>query len=169
MTVRQIVMFPDPRLRAVAAPVTVFDGALKALAGDLLDTLRAAQGLGITAPHIGIPARVVVIELAPADGVRTYVNPELTWTSDTMARHQEGSLSLPGVAEQVERPDRVRVRFQDTDGAEHAAEADGLLAACLQHEIDQLDGLFWIQRLSRLKRERLLKRHGKARRASLPD
>lgn len=163
MTVRPIVMFPDPRLSAVAAPVTVFDAALRTLAADLLDTLRAAPGIGITAPHIGIGQRLVVLELSAADGVRTYVNPVITWASEDKVRHREGSVSMPGAAEEVERSARVRLRYQDIDGAERTEEAEGLLAICHQHEIDQLDGLFWLKRLSRLKRERLVKWYEKRR------
>lgn len=163
MTVRPIVMFPDPRLSAVAAPVTVFDAALRRLADDLLDTLRAAPGIGITAPHIGIGQRVVVLELSATDGARTYVNPVIIWTSEERVRHREGSVSMPGAAEEVERHARVRLRYQDLDGAERTEEAEGLLAICHQHEIDQLDGMFWLKRLSRLKRERLVKWYEKRR------
>lgn len=166
MTIRPIVRFPDPRLRAAAKPVTVFDGELRALAQDLLDTMRAAPGIGITAPHIGIAKRVVVLELSPDDGVRSYVNPEIVWASGEIIRHQEGSVSMPGVTEDVERHARVRVKYRDLDGLEHVEEAEGLLAVCHQHEIDQLDGMFWIQKLSRLKRDRLVKRWEKLQRGT---
>ena len=162
MPIRDIVKFPDPRLRQPAKVVTVFDDALKALADDLLDTMRAAPGIGITGPHIGEAQRVVVLELAPGE-VSIHVNPELLWQSEEPQTHQEGSISMPGAAETVERPARVRVKYQDLAGAEHTIEADGLLAICLQHEIDQLDGMFWLQRLSRLKRERLVKKWDKQR------
>ena len=158
MAIRPIVKFPDPRLRVVAAPVTVFDDALKRLADDLLDTLRAAPGIGITAPHIGVPSRVVVLELT-AGNVRIYVNPVIEWTSAETARHDEGSVSMPGAIEEIERPARVRVSYQDLTGTALTEEADGLLAVCHQHEIDQLDGIFWLQGLSRLKRERVVKRY----------
>ncbi|MFG1352032.1 peptide deformylase [Xanthobacter autotrophicus] len=163
MTARQIIAFPDARLRSVAEPVTVFDEALEHLVADLLDTLRAAPGIGITAPHIGIAKRVVVLELSAEDGVRAYINPKIVWASTDLIRHAEGSVSMPGVSEEVERPARVRVRYQDLSGAEQLEEADGLRAVCHQHEIDQLDGVFWVQRLSRLKRERVIKRHEKVR------
>ncbi len=166
MAVRPIVTFPDPRLRAVAEQVQAFDEALRRLAEDLLDTMRAAPGIGITAPHIGVALRVVVLELSAEDGVRTYVNPSIVWTSPEMIRHQEGSVSMPGATEEVERHARVRVAYQDLDGAEREEEADGLLAICHQHEIDQLDGIFWLQRLSRLKRERLVRRYGKQQRGA---
>jgi len=160
VSVRPILRYPDARLRLAAHPVAVFDDALRGLAADLLDTLRAAPGIGITAPHVGVPLRLVVLELSPGD-VRTYVNPRIVRASQETARHVEGSVSMPGVGETVERPARVEVAYQDLDGAERSEEAEGLLAVCHQHEIDQLDGLFWIQRLSRLRRDRLLKRYGK--------
>lgn len=166
MAVRPIVRFPDPRLRAVAEPVTIFDEGLGDLATDLLDTMRAAPGIGITAPHIGTPTRLVVLELSIDDGVRIYVNPKIVWASTDMIRHPEGSVSMPGVTEEVERHARVRVSYQDLSGSEQIEEAEGLLAVCHQHEVDQLDGVFWIQRLSRLKRERLVKRYEKRQRTS---
>lgn len=161
MTIRPVVKFPDTRLKDVAQKVTVFDEGLRSLAVDLVDTMRAAPGIGITACHLGIAKRVVVIELTPDSGVRTYVNPEIIWTSRERVRYQEGSVSMPGVVEEVERAAQVRLRYSDLDGHEHEEESDGLLAVCHQHEIDQLDGIFWIQRLSRLKRERIIKRYEK--------
>lgn len=162
MSVRDIVTFPDPRLRLVARHVTVFDGQLKALAADLLDTMRAAPGIGITGPHIGEPWRITVLELSPGE-VRTYVNPQIVWQSDDVQAHEEGSISMPGAMETILRPARIRVTYQDLAGVDHTEEAEGLLAVCLQHEIDQLDGIFWIQRLSRLKREMLVKKWTKQR------
>lgn len=167
VAVREIVKFPDARLRRVAEPVTRFDEALAMLAADMLDTLRAAPGIGITAPHIGILQRVVVLELSRDEGPRTYINPRIVWASAEMSRHAEGSVSMPGVAEEVERSARVRVQYQDLAGAVHEETAEDLRAVCHQHEIDQLDGLFWLHRLSRLKRERVIRRYDKARRETL--
>lgn len=164
MPVRPILSFPDPRLRLTAAPVLRFDADLRALADDLLETMRAAPGIGITAPHIGVLSRLVVLELAPGD-VRIYVNPELDQVSRETTRHIEGSVSMPGVTDELERHARIRVRYQDLDGREQSEEADGLLAICHQHEIDQLNGIFWIDRLSRLKRDRVIARYNKLRRA----
>jgi peptide deformylase len=164
MTVRPIVRYPDPRLALAAQPVTVFDAALRELAGDLLETMRAAPGIGITAPHIGISLRVVVLELDATEGARIYVNPEIVWASPETMRHQEGSVSMPGVNDEVRRHARVRISYQDVDGNMHSEESDGLRAVCHQHEIDQLNGVFWIERLSRLKRERLIKRFEKVAR-----
>jgi peptide deformylase len=165
MATRTILKFPDPRLRRGALPVNLFDADLHALAAELLATMHAAPGIGITAPHVGIAQRLVVIELSAADGVRTYVNPHILWASDDRVKHMEGSVSMPGVTEEVERHARVRVGYQDLDGAMQVEEAEGLLAVCHQHEIDQLDGIFWIDRLSRLKRDRLIKRYEKLQRA----
>ena len=162
MTTRPIIRYPDPRLALPAQPVAAFDGALRELAGDLLETMHAAPGIGITAPHIGVALRVVVLDLDPATGARTYVNPEIVWASPEMIMHQEGSVSMPGVNDEIERHARVKIRFRDIEGREHTEESQGLRAVCHQHEIDQLDGIFWIRRLSRLKRERLIKRFEKA-------
>jgi peptide deformylase len=161
MTIRPIVRYPDRRLAMPARPVTVFDATLRELAVDLLETMRAAPGIGITAPHIGVPLRVVVLELDAKDGARTYVNPEIEWASPEMILHREGSVSMPGVNDDVQRHARVRINYQDLDGNMQSEESEALRAVCHQHEIDQLDGMFWIQRLSRLKRERLVKRFEK--------
>jgi peptide deformylase len=164
MTIRTILKFPHSGLRSHAKPVTEFDDNLQMLAQDLLETMRAAPGIGITAPHIGVLKRLVIIELDPNTGARFYVNPEIEWASDELSRHEEGSVSMPGVSDEVERPVSIRVRYQDLGGAVHTQEASGLLSVCLQHEIDQLDGLFWIHRLSKLKRDRLIKRFEKLQR-----
>ncbi|MCK1411041.1 peptide deformylase [Bradyrhizobium sp. 40] len=161
MTIRPIVRYPDRRLTLPARPVTAFDATLRELANDLLETMRAAPGIGITAPHIGVPLRVVVLELDAREGAQTYVNPEIEWASPEMILHREGSVSMPGVNDEVQRHARVRISYQDLDGNMHSEESDSLRAVCHQHEIDQLDGMFWIQRLSRLKRERLVKKFEK--------
>jgi peptide deformylase len=165
MTIRPIVRYPDRGLAIPARPVTQFDDTLRELATDLLETMRAAPGIGITAPHIGIPLRVVVLELDVKEGPHTYVNPKIEWASPEMIMHREGSVSMPGVNDEVQRHARVRISYQDVDGNMRSEESDGLRAVCHQHEIDQLDGMFWIQRLSRLKRERLVKRFEKISRA----
>jgi peptide deformylase len=165
MAIRPIVRYPDPRLALPAQPVTVFDDALHKLASDLLETMHAAPGIGITAPHVGVFLRVVVLDLDASEGARTYVNPEIVWASPEMTLHREGSVSMPGVNDEVTRHARVRISFQDIHGDIHTEESDGLRAVCHQHEIDQLNGVFWIKRLSRLKRERLIKRFEKVRRS----
>jgi len=161
MTIRPIIRYPDPRLALPAQPVTMFDDALRDLADDLLETMHAAPGIGITAPHVGISLRVVVLDLDANDGPRTYVNPDIIWASPEMIMHREGSVSMPGVNDDISRHARVRIGYHDVDGHAQTEESEGLRAVCHQHEIDQLNGLFWIRRLSRIKRERLIKRFAK--------
>jgi len=161
MAILPLLRYPDPRLRMPCKPVEVFDARLAALADDLADTMRAAPGIGITAAHAGILERLTVIEFDGPASQRVYVNPVIEWFSPELQRHMEGSVSMPGVTEEVERPARIRLAYRDLAGESRTEEADGLLAVCLQHEIDQLDGIFWIDRLSRLKRERVVKKFRK--------
>lgn len=166
MSVRPILRFPDPRLSIPASPVVHFDAELAALAADLLDTMRAAPGIGITTPHIGVLQRLTVIELDAQSGAKIYVNPEIIWSSPETTSHAEGSVSMPGISDDVTRPSQVRVRYQTILGEVKEEEASGLLSICLQHEIDQLDGIFWLQKLSRLKRDRAIKRFAKQEKAA---
>ncbi|MBP2239261.1 peptide deformylase [Sinorhizobium kostiense] len=168
MAIRPIIRFPNPLLNMAAENVSQFDEDLRQLADDLLDTMHAAPGIGITAPHIGILRRLTVIEIDPEAGPRTFVNPEIVWQSEETARQDEGSVSMPGIIEEVERPRNVRVRYQTLSGETREEEAAGLLAICLQHEIDQLNGMFWTRRLSRVKRERAAKRFEKSLAAPRP-
>lgn len=161
MTIRPILRYPDPRLAMPAAPVTAFDDALRELVLDLTDTMHAAPGIGITAPHLGIALRVVVLDLDPAKGAQAYINPEIVFASPDMIMHREGSVSMPGVNDDIARHRHIRITYSDLDGNAQTEESEGLRAVCHQHEIDQLNGMFWIQRLSRLKRERLIKRFEK--------
>ncbi|QCI67617.1 peptide deformylase [Phreatobacter stygius] len=164
MPARPVIAYPDPRLRLKALPAAACDEALRALAHDILDTMTAVSAIGLTAPHVGDLIRLVVIRLDPAAEPLIYVNPEITWASPETAVQTEGSVSMPGVTEAIERPARVKVGYLDLAGSPREDEADGFLAACLQHEIDQLDGIFWIDRLSRLKRDRVIKRFDKLQR-----
>jgi peptide deformylase len=157
MAIRKILRYPDSKLSAVSEPVSEFNDALVELVQDLTDTMRAAPGLGITANHIGILQRVFVLELTPGT-VDAYINPQITWSSPELSRHSEGSVSMPGASDDVERPVRIKLAFQDVTGNHHTLETDGFLSTCIQHEIDQLDGIFWIKRLSRLKRDRLIRK-----------
>jgi len=166
VTIRSIVTYPDPRLRDIAEPVTLFNAELRTLAADLLETMHDASGIGMAATHIGVKQRLAVIELTPDDGAKIYVNPQVVWASPELASYKEGSVSMQGVVEDIERPVRVRVTYQDLEGASHTEEVDGLLSVCLQHEIDQLDGIFWLQKLSRLKKDRVVKRFEKLQRFS---
>lgn len=158
MTVRTILTYPDPGLSTICEPVTSFDTELSALAQDLLETMRAAPGVGITAAHIGVFQRIFVLELSPTQGPLYYVNPEILWAGEEIIRHTEGSVAMPGATDDVERPRHIRLRYQDLSGNFHEEEAKDFHAVCIQHEIDQLDGIFWLKRLSRLKRERLVKK-----------
>lgn len=161
VTVLSIRRYPDPVLKSRCAAVTDFDAGLKALADGLHAAMTVAPGVGITAAHCGILQRVVVLDLAELGGRRDYVNPELVSVSDETMEHTEGSVSMPGMTETLVRPRRIELRYRTLDGAERHETLEGFAAICMQHEIDQLDGIFWIQRLSRLKRERLLKKWDK--------
>lgn len=164
MTRLTIRRYPDPALKTPAERVTDFGAALATLADDLYETMKAAPGVGITAPHCGIPTRLTVIELPELGGRRDYVNPEILWFSEETMSHAEGSVSMPGMTDDVTRPRAIRIRYQTLDGAVVEEDMQGFAAICMQHEVDQLDGIFWIQRLSRLKRDRLLKKWEKASR-----
>jgi peptide deformylase len=158
-------MFPDPRLREAAALVEAFGPELAVLAADLADTLGAVSAIGLAGPHVGIMQRIVVVRLEPGAETRIYVNAAVAWASAETAAHEEGSVSMPGVRDAITRPERVRITYRTLAGDSAEEELAGFPAAVLQHEIDQLDGIFWIDRLSRLKRERLVKRYGKLARA----
>jgi peptide deformylase len=160
MPVRPILRWPDPRLSQPATAVTVFDDALRSVVADLVDTLRSTSGLGIAGPHIGAMARVVVLELEKGQ-VQTYVNPAVEALGAATTRNMEGSISMPGLLDEVERPDPVTITYQTVTGEARRETASGFAAACLQHEIDQLDGMFWLYRLSRLKRDRLIRKFEK--------
>jgi peptide deformylase len=164
LAIRPIIRFPDPRLRQRADAIVDIDDEVQALAKDLTETMHAAPGIGITAPHVGVLRRLVVIQLESQTEPHVSINPEIVWSSPERIRHMEGSISMPGVNDEVERHARVRVRYRSLDDREHEEEAEGLMAVCFQHEIDQLDGIFWIDRLSKLKRDRLIKRFDKLQR-----
>ncbi|MBB3021723.1 peptide deformylase [Microvirga lupini] len=164
MAIRPIIRFPDPRLRQKAELIVDINDEIRALAADLTETMHAAPGIGITAPHIGVMRRLVVIQLEGDVKPHISVNPEIVSSSAEMIRHMEGSVSMPGVNDEIERHARVRVRYRSLDNVEHEEAAEGLMAVCFQHEIDQLNGIFWIDRLSKLKRDRLIKRFDKLQR-----
>jgi peptide deformylase len=167
LATRPIIRFPDPRLRRKAEPIGDVDDEVRTLARDLAETMRAAPGIGITAPHIGILRRLVVIQLESESEPHIYIDPDIVWASTDTIRHVEGSVSMPGVTDELERSAKVRVRCRGLDGSMCEEEAEGLMAVCLQHEIDQLDGIFWIDRLSKLKRDRLIKRFEKLQRIAV--
>ena len=165
MPTRPIICLPDPRLKLVSEPVAQVDDEVRALLDDMLETMYDAPGVGLAAIQIAVPRRVVVIDVAGKDEPPApwfLVNPEITWASEEMNVHEEGCLSIPDYYEDVTRPARVRARFLDRDGKQQEIEADGLLATCIQHEIDHLNGVLFIDHLSRLKRERAMKKFQKA-------
>jgi peptide deformylase len=172
MALRDILILPDKRLRLLAMPVKAIDAELRLLVDDMFETMYAAPGIGLAAIQIGVPTRVIVMDLAKKDDPkepRVFINPQLLWQSDERATYEEGCLSIPEFYEEVERPAKVRVRFLDLDGAEQELEASGLLATCLQHEIDHLDGVLFIDHISKLKRDRVIKKFAKAAKRSETD
>jgi peptide deformylase len=167
MALRTILTLPDARLFQASKPLGAVTDEVRRLSADMLETMYDAPGIGLAAIQIGEPVRLVVIDVSKKDEDRqplVLVDPEITWTSEEKRVHEEGCLSIPEYYEEVERPDRVRFRYRDLDGREVEGEADGILATCLQHEIDHLDGKLFIDYLSRLKRSRVLKKFEKAAR-----
>jgi peptide deformylase len=165
MAVRDIIILPDKRLRLVSEPIKTIDREVKALVADLFETMYDAPGIGLAAIQVGIPRRVVTMDLSKkeeAQEPRVFINPEILWRSDEKATYEEGCLSIPEFYEEVERPIKVRVKYLDLEGREQELEASGLLATCLQHEIDHLNGVLFIDHISRLKRERVVKKFAKA-------
>lgn len=167
MAVREIITAPDPRLREVSKPVDEVDDALRALMDDMLETMYDAPGIGLAAIQIGVPKRVIVMDLAGKDEEpepRYFVNPEILDPSEDTQLHEEGCLSVPDYFDEVERPARCRVKYLDYDGKEQMLDAEGMLAVCIQHEMDHLEGVLFIDYLSRLKRERIIKKLKKEQR-----
>ena len=166
MTVRPILTAPDPRLQAISTDVEVVDDAIRQLVDDMADSMYAADGIGLAAVQIGVPKRVLVIDLDQKEGKknpRAYINPKILWASDEVAVYEEGCLSVPEIWDDVERPARIKCEYLDRDGNKQLLEADGLLATCLQHEMDHLNGVLFIDHLSRLKRSMAIKKLTKAK------
>jgi peptide deformylase len=166
MTVRPILTAPDPRLKAVSKDVAEVNGEIKKLIADMLDSMYAADGIGLAAIQIGEAKNVIVMDLDQKDGKnkpRVFVNPKIVWASEEMATFEEGCLSVPEIWEDVERPARIRAEYLDGEGKTQTLEADGLLATCLQHEMDHLKGILFIDHISRLKRSMALKKLAKAK------
>jgi peptide deformylase len=174
MAIRPIFETPDPVLRQISKPVETFDGELKALIADMFETMYHAPGIGLAAVQVGVPIRLLVMDLQepedpedPESAIvrdpRVFINPEILWHSDVEVPYTEGCLSVPDQYAEVMRPDRIRAKWQDAEGKTHEAELDGLLAVCLQHEMDHLEGILFIDHLSRLKRDMVLKKLAKLR------
>lgn len=189
MAIREIIEIPDPRLKQVSAPVTVFDEELRTLVADMFETMYDAPGIGLAAIQVGVPQRVLVIDLQPDDPdaepevctahgdhhhthqptkrePHVFINPEILEPSEELQVYQEGCLSVPEIYADVERPKHIRARWQDLDGNVHEQAMDGLMAICLQHEMDHLEGILFIDHLSRLKRQMAIKKLEKLRRAA---
>jgi peptide deformylase len=171
MAIRPIYETPDPILRQISKPVELFDDALRTLVADMFETMYAAPGIGLAAVQVGVPVRLLVIDLQepqeeggePVRDPKVFINPEVLWHSDDEVPYTEGCLSVPEQYAEVMRPDRILARWQDEHGETHEEELDGLLAVCLQHEMDHLNGVLFIDHLSRLKRDMVLKKLAKWR------
>lgn len=189
MAIREILEVPDPRLKTVSKPVEAFDDELKTLVADMFETMYDAPGIGLAAIQVGVPLRVLVIDLQPDDPdaepevctahgdhhhthqptikePQVFINPEILNPSEEHAVYQEGCLSVPEIYAEVERPATIRARWQDIDGNVHEEDMEGLMATCLQHEMDHLEGILFIDHLSRLKRSMAIKKLEKLRRAA---
>ncbi|HZD91586.1 MAG TPA: peptide deformylase [Pseudolabrys sp.] len=165
MAKRDILILPDPTLRLTSEPVTAIDNSLRALIDDMFETMYDAPGIGLAAIQIGVPKRIVTMDLAKKDEEKepqVFINPEVTWSSGDLAIYEEGCLSIPDYYAEVERPAKVKVKYMDADGKSHEIEADGLLATCLQHEIDHTNGILFIDHISKLKRDMVMKKFKKA-------
>jgi peptide deformylase len=165
MALRDILILPDKRLRFVSKPVVEIGDEIRTLVADMFDTMYEAPGIGLAAIQVGVPSRVVVMNLSKREAEaepRVFINPEITWSSDEKSLYEEGCLSIPEIHEDVERPARVKIKYLDLDGKPREADAEGLFATCIQHEVDHLNGVLFIDHISKLKRERIIKKFAKA-------
>lgn len=161
MAKREIIIAPDPRLKKACTPVDVVDSEMSALMSDMLETMYAAPGVGLAAPQVGVHKRIIVVDAARGDGPpqpHKIANPEIVWSSDEKKTHEEGCLSLPTYYEDVVRPDRIRVRYMDETNTQRELAADGLLSVVIQHEMDHLDGVLFVDHVSGLKRNMILRK-----------
>ena len=169
MALREILIVPDPILKQVSKTVATVDDELRALMDDMLETMYAAPGIGLAAIQVGVPKRVIVMDLAKTDepkAPRYFVNPEILWASEETAPYEEGCLSVPEIFDEVERPAQVKIRYMNYAGETVEEDAEGLFAVCIQHEMDHLDGVLFIDHLSRLKREQAVKKVKKQAKAA---
>jgi len=165
MALREIIMLPDKRLRLTSEPVKRIDAGVRKLVEDMFETMYAAPGIGLAGIQIGVAKRVVVMDLSKKEEDHkplVFINPEITWASDETTTYEEGCLSIPEYYEEVERPERVKVKYLDLDGTAHEIEAKGLFATCIQHEVDHTNGVLFIDHISKLKRDRVTKKFIKA-------
>ena len=170
MAPREIIAIPDKRLRLKSEPVAKIDDSIRTLAEEMFEAMYAAPGIGLAAIQLGEPKRLITMDLAKKDDPKepqVFINPEILWTSEDKSVHEEGCLSIPEYYEEVERPAEVKVKYLDLEGQPREVHATGLLATCLQHEIDHLNGVLFIDHLSKLKRDRVVKKFTKqAKRAA---
>jgi peptide deformylase len=169
MALREILKLPDKRLRLVSEPVKRIDAGIRALVEDMFETMYGAPGIGLAGVQIGFAKRVVVIDLSKKEGAHkplVFINPEITWESKEKSTHEEGCLSIPEYYEEVERPNEVEVKYLDLEGKTHEITAKGLFATCVQHEIDHINGVLFIDHISKLKRDRVTKKFIKAAKAA---
>ena len=172
MAVREILILPDKRLRLVSKPVAKVDAAARKLIDDMFETMYTAPGIGLAAIQIGEPKRIVTLDLAKKDDPKApqvFINPEVVRESEEEGTYEEGCLSIPEYYEEVKRPAAVTVSYLDLDGKKQEVEATGLLATCLQHEIDHLNGVLFIDHISKLKRDRVIKKYTKAAKMAAQD
>jgi peptide deformylase len=165
MALRDIILLPDKRLRQTSEPVKTVDAEVRTLVDDMLETMYKAPGVGLAAIQVGVPRRIVTLDTAKKDEEnkpQVFLNPEILWTSEEKGTYEEGCLSIPEYYEEVERPVAIKVRYMDLDGKTHEIEADGFLATVLQHEIDHTNGVLFIDHISKLKRDRVIKKFTKA-------
>jgi len=165
MAQREILILPDKRLRLVSEPVGKINAEIRKLIDDMFETMYAAPGIGLAGIQVGVARRVITMDLSKKDDPKepqVFVNPEILWISDEKAKYEEGCLSIPEYYEEVERPAQVKVKYLDRDGKAQEIEANGLMATCLQHEIDHLNGILFIDHISKLKRDRVTKKFAKA-------
>ena len=165
MALREIITLPDKRLRLVSEPVKQIDAGIRKLVDDMFETMYKAPGIGLAAIQLGIAKRVVTMDLSKKEDEAkplVFINPEITWSSEDKGTYEEGCLSIPEYYEEVERPAEVKVKYLDLDGKSHEITAKGLFATCLQHEVDHTNGVLFIDYLSKLKRDRVIKKFTKA-------
>jgi peptide deformylase len=165
MARRDIIVLPDKRLRLVSQPVGRITGEIKTLIEDMFETMYEAPGIGLAAIQVGVPKRVVTVDLAKKEepkNPQVFINPEIVWSSDERSVYEEGCLSIPDIHEDVERPATVRFKYLDRDGKPHEVEAEGLFATCIQHEVDHINGILFVDHISKLKRDRIIKKFAKA-------
>ena len=170
MTIKPLIILPDPLLRQQSKPVETVDSEIQRLADDMLETMYDAPGIGLAAIQIGVPRRMLVIDLSRDDEEnkpQVFINPEILKVADEVSTYEQGCLSIPDYYAEVERPASLTVGYVDRDGKQQTVEADGLLATCLQHEIDHLNGVLFIDHISRLKRDMVIKKFTKLARAKV--